>query len=94
MGLYNTVNDFSIPCPNCGKLLEDFQSKCGESCMNLVSTKEIDNFYTMCDTCRTWVEFDRKKDAPKKKKRELLPNDPIEYFQMKTEYVPRYDEKK
>lgn len=49
---------FEEPCPHCGKVLTDWQSKSGECFMLWVKPWQVDNFYTSCD-CGTWVEYTR-----------------------------------
>ena len=59
MGLYDHV-DYECKCPTCNKLLTDWQTKDGNSCLNTVDFLGIRRFYALCDTCKTWVEFIRK----------------------------------
>ena len=57
MGMFDYVN-FEMPCPNCGTLLTDFQSKDAECTMDKIEPDGIGNFYCLCK-CRHWVEFSR-----------------------------------
>jgi hypothetical protein len=62
MGLFNYVN-LKMPCPYCGEMLEEFQTKDGDSCMSTVEPWTVYNFYTSCDNCERWVEYIRKDDT-------------------------------
>jgi len=35
------------------------QSKDGEGLLSTLQVIEVDNFYSECPNCRTWIEFDR-----------------------------------
>jgi len=59
MGLYDHLR-FKIACPTCGEPMEDFQSKDGACCMETLEITDVDNFYSSCDKCRTWVDYKRK----------------------------------
>lgn len=56
MGLYDYIN-FKMNCPRCKKDMGEFQSKDGDCGMETLDWWEVDNFYTSCEHCRTWVEF-------------------------------------
>lgn len=57
MGMYDSVN-FTMPCPNCGKQLSDFQTKDKDCTLITVEPDMVSNFYDYC-SCRCWVEFTR-----------------------------------
>ena len=59
MGMYDYV-DYTMPCPTCGNKVDGFQSKDGECLLSKLGIGEVDNFYTFCRTCGTWIEFNRK----------------------------------
>ena len=59
MGMFDNVN-YEMDCPNCGARLTDFQSKDGDCCLGMLELVEVNNFYTSCDKCGTWIEFNRK----------------------------------
>jgi len=63
MGMYDCVN-FEMRCPECNMLINDFQTKdtSGDRVLQLnsVDIREVFNFYTFCDNCKTWIEFNRK----------------------------------
>jgi len=57
MGMFDNIK-FRMACPVCGRTMSNFQSKGGDCLMNMLSPKDVENFYSSCDTCNTWVEFD------------------------------------
>jgi hypothetical protein len=68
MGMFDYVN-FKTPCPTCGTLLMDFQSKDLGCDMVMREPDELIHFYDSCHTCGTWVEFYR--DYPEHERREV-----------------------
>lgn len=58
MGIFNYVN-FKITCPNCNKEVEDFQTKDfnDSAYFDTVEFWECNNFYSSCDYCKTWIEY-------------------------------------
>lgn len=58
MGMFDYVN-FRMPCPKCGKEVGDFQTKSTECTMRTVDPTICGCFYSRCDACKTWIEFDR-----------------------------------
>lgn len=74
MGMFDWIH-FDIKCPNCGKVVDSFQSKDGNCKMELLEYWEVDNFYAMCD-CGNWIEYTLKN----KYHRSYLP---IEAYDMK-----------
>jgi hypothetical protein len=58
MGLFSYVK-LELPCPFCGYLIKDFQSKDG-ILMQENDPWTLNNFYTKCDGCSKWVEYVRK----------------------------------
>lgn len=69
---YDTVK-FKMDCPSCGKEVGEFQTKDCSGFFDTVEFWECDNFYTSCDWCHHWIEFNRKEKRPRV---------PIEYFEM------------
>jgi len=65
MGMFDYVK-FKIKCPNCGKLIDNFQSKDSVCLMNNLEFWEVDNFYSSCTYCNTWVEFTLKERKKRK----------------------------
>lgn len=63
MGMYDYVN-FLYPCPTCGKEIgtgiSKFQTKEGDCCLATLDYLQVGNFYGLCLSCKTWVEFTRK----------------------------------
>lgn len=60
MGMFDYIRNFETLCPNCGKTLNEFQSKDWHCTMDEIPYWFVDRFYTSCPGCRTWVEFRRK----------------------------------
>ena len=58
MGMFNWV-DFVCNCPLCDSEVIGFQTKDGELWCETVEPESINNFYSSCDDCGAWVEFDR-----------------------------------
>lgn len=57
MGLYDYI-DFKMTCPNCGAMVEEWQSKDREDRrMNLLKFNQVENFYGSCTQCGLCVEF-------------------------------------
>lgn len=59
MGMFDYV-DFEMNCPICGEKMKDFQSKSAACFMVMLDVDDVDNFYTSCAECGSWVEFTRK----------------------------------
>jgi len=58
MGCFDYVN-YTCKCPKCGVDVSGFQTK---DCESIFETKEISdilNFYTSCNQCNEWIEFNR-----------------------------------
>lgn len=58
MGLFDYVN-VSMPCPECGTMLPEFQSKDRVCQMETVEPDALMNFYTNCQQCKEWIQFAR-----------------------------------
>ena len=58
MGMYDTV-DYECVCPVCRKKADGFQTKDLDNELEEVNIRDIDNFYTFCDSCGAWIEFVR-----------------------------------
>lgn len=56
MGMFDYVK-YEAKCKNCGTELKDFQSKDHDCLLNMVEPSQVDNFYTKCDKCGTWHEY-------------------------------------
>lgn len=48
---------FEIDCPKCGARVTGFQSKDGPCVLAELEFWEVDNFYSHCPKCETWIEF-------------------------------------
>ena len=64
MGMFDNVN-YEAPCPKCGKVLKDWQSKDGPCNLGTVEPYEVDSFYTICSNneCKEWIQYIVKKDV-------------------------------
>ena len=58
MGMFDYVN-YEMDCPKCGTKVSEFQSKDGSCILAKLEFYEVDNFYTFCPECETWIEFTR-----------------------------------
>lgn len=58
MGMFDTIN-VKLPCPKCGTMMKDFQSKDNECLLLKLDPSHVDNFYSTCSKCGEWVEFSR-----------------------------------
>lgn len=56
MGMFDFVY-FRYECPFCRSKISDFQTKDGSSTLSILEPKDVKNFYTSCDKCDAWVEF-------------------------------------
>ena len=63
MGMFDWVN-YAMPCPQCGVIVDEFQSKGGPCGMETIDFWEVDNFYAFCDQCGAWIEFKLKDKRP------------------------------
>ena len=64
MGMFDNIK-FKTKCPNCGNEVDDFQSKDGGCNLNTLNYWDVDNFYSSCDKCGTWIEYTLNKKRPK-----------------------------
>lgn len=58
MGMFDYVN-FMMPCPECGTIVRNFQSKDRECFMDLLEINEVWNMYSSCSKCGRWIELSR-----------------------------------
>lgn len=49
---------YKANCRKCGEPLDNFQSKDGECLLETIEPKDVKRFYTDCDKCGTWNEFE------------------------------------
>ncbi|GAG59809.1 unnamed protein product [marine sediment metagenome] len=59
MGMFDSIK-YEMKCPKCGHKINSFQSKDGCCQLYNLNYWEVDNFYALCENCKTWVEFNRK----------------------------------
>lgn len=59
MGMYDDV-DYECPCPVCHAKVTGFQSKSGGCTLAMLKPSEVSNFYSSCDKCGCWIEFEAK----------------------------------
>jgi hypothetical protein len=66
MGTFSYVTiDEKVLCPNCNAEVSGFQSKDLDTFFETVNYWEGDNFYTSCDICDAWIEFNKIKEINK-----------------------------
>ena len=58
MGMFDYVVA-ELPCPKCGAILRDWQTKSGECVMEHLTVEQVSYFYTTCPGCGRWVEYER-----------------------------------
>ena len=58
MGMYDNVR-LEIKCPNCGSTVSGFQSKDGPCDLRTLKFYEVNNFYSECDHCGCWIEYNK-----------------------------------
>jgi hypothetical protein len=58
MGMFDYVN-FKTSCPTCGTEMHGFQTKDRGCDMVTVEPDSVNDFYSSCRKCDTWVEFFR-----------------------------------
>lgn len=58
MGRYNTIKDFSLPCPKCGFEVTKFKTM-EQVSQEGADIEEVNNFYSICQQCGAWIEFTR-----------------------------------
>ena len=51
---------FEIKCPECGHVVNNFQSKDVGCSLGELNFWEVDNFYDFCRNCDLWIAFNRK----------------------------------
>ena len=56
MGMFDWIN-YEAPCPRCGKKVTGWQSKNGNCELNTLEPYEVEFFYSMCDSCKTWIDI-------------------------------------
>ena len=61
MGMFDWIN-FEMYCPICGNKVIGFQSKSANCNLEYLDFWQVDNFYSSCEQCGTWIEFRLKKD--------------------------------
>ena len=60
MGMFDYVNH-EAKCPECGAIVDGFQSKDGPCELITLEISDVDNFYTDCAKCNAWLEYERVK---------------------------------
>lgn len=58
MGLFDWVS-FKTKCPNCGTLVDCFQSKDWHCTLETIPYWYVDRFYSSCPNCKIWIEYRR-----------------------------------
>lgn len=65
MGMFDYVN-FEINCPVCSSKVTGFQSKDKNCDLLCLEFWQVDNFYSSCDKCGAWIEFNIKEEVRKR----------------------------
>jgi len=55
---------FKDKCPNCGARFKEFQSKDDECRLKTIPFTRVQNFYTGCDKCGAWIDYEVKSIFP------------------------------
>lgn len=63
MGMFDYVDHEPLPCKECGKMLDNWQSKCGPCELLRLPISEVDYFYDMCSECDAWNEYEVEKEV-------------------------------
>jgi len=58
MGMFDWVS-YEDDCPCCGNKLSGFQTKDLTRSCSEVRLEKVNNWYTSCSECNTWVEYFR-----------------------------------
>ena len=64
MGMFDEI-DYECDCPGCGEKVVCFQSKDADCMLDHLKPEDVNNFYSMCDNCQGWIEFNAKLVEPK-----------------------------
>jgi len=56
MGMFDYINH-QVNCPECGSVVDSFQSKDGVCMLSSLEFWEVDRFYDSCDSCGAWIEY-------------------------------------
>jgi hypothetical protein len=59
MGMFDDIIGHEEPCPRCGATVKGWQSKSGPCELRELHFSMVWNFYTNCDKCGLWIEYDR-----------------------------------
>ena len=65
MGMFDHIK-LTIKCPKCGNLVSNFQTKNNDCTMASLEFWQVDHFYSNCDNCDIWIEFNLKREAREK----------------------------
>ena len=74
MGMFDYVQH-EAPCYNCGEILAVWQSKSGDCWLDTLTTDEVTNFYTSCDECGAWNEYNAIMPTPRSFERVIQPEE-------------------
>ncbi len=58
MGMFDYVH-FEMNCPECGAIVNGFQSKDGDCDLEFIEPDGLDSFYSYCNSCKSWIEFNK-----------------------------------
>jgi len=58
MGMFDSIN-YECVCPVCKSKVTGFQSKNGDCQLDTLQPQQVNHFYSLCDKCGCWINFDR-----------------------------------
>jgi hypothetical protein len=57
MGMFDYVETPPIKCQACDNMITEWQSKDRECILDRLQYWEVENFYTSCNKCKAWNEY-------------------------------------
>ena len=54
MGMFDYIK-YEAPCPKCGEMLDDWQSKDSECLLDTLEPWQVSHFYQSCPKCKSWI---------------------------------------
>jgi hypothetical protein len=62
MGMFDYIN-YTMPCPMCPNKIGGIQSKDSGCNLETIPYWHVKNFYSSCDKCGCWVDFNLKENC-------------------------------
>lgn len=60
MGMFDWI-DYECVCPICRSKVDGFQSKDGVCELEHLKPQDVEEFYSSCKKCGSWLEFEKEK---------------------------------